>query len=265
MVRSTMYTSFFGGWGASREGFIRRQHQHGTMEKRTIEGRTIHALTEEEYSKVIDYVDEEYGTDSYGRVHPVRFTVRTLLATGIRSGELAHLSDDWVITHEGMPTVKVQTRDCDCSYCQKQAKRNVARNEEMPNPEDDDFEDVVAEERAEMWYPKSNSSERAVTVYNDEAWSVINQFLDEHGDDVVNPNTIWQRVKKVDGAFDFGETLSPHKLRHSAATHMHRMGVDKMDISKELGHASVETTEIYVQEPYASRAARIREKMEDDE
>ncbi len=229
------------------------------MEARTHEGRTIHALTEDEYRRVVDHVDREYPEDSYGRVHPVRYTTRALLATGMRSGELSHLSRDWLVTYDGEPTVVVDDRDCRCAYCRKQAERNVRRR----NPEADEaeIEELTERELGSMWHPKSGNGRRNITVFDHETWDIMHRYLEEHGDDPVNPNTIWQRVRRVDEAFDFEEPLTPHRLRHSAATRMHRNGVGVEDISEELGHASLETTEIYIQEPYASRAARIREKM----
>lgn len=231
------------------------------LEAREHEGRTIHALPEDGYQAVIDHVDSEYGEDSYGRVHPVRYTVRALLATAMRSAELAHLSRDWMVTYDGEPTLEIQHRDCECSYCEKQAHRNVKRRDDAPDPGEGGFDEALRKELGSMWHPKSSSGNRRVTVYDDEAWSVMNRYLDEHGDDVVHPNTLWQRVKKVDEAFDFEKPLTPHRLRHSAATRMHRKGVSVEDISSELGHASLETTEIYIQEPYALRSSRVREKM----
>jgi integrase/recombinase XerD len=38
---------------------------------------------------------------------------------------------------------------------------------------------------------------------------------------------------------------SPHSLRHAFATHLMDAGVDILTISKMLGHASVNTTDIY--------------------
>lgn len=233
------------------------------MEARTHDKRTVHALTEDEYEAVVDHVEREYPEDSYGRVHPVRYTVRALLATGLRSAELAHLSRDWLITYEGEPTIDVRDRDCSCAYCSKQSRRNADRHEDKPDEGEPGFEDAVERELGSMWHPKSASGRRYVTVYDTETWGVMQRYLDEHGDDPVNPNTIWQRVRKVADAFDFEKPLTPHRLRHSAATRMHRIGVGVEDISDELGHASLETTEIYIQEPYSSRAARIREKAEE--
>jgi site-specific recombinase XerD len=39
--------------------------------------------------------------------------------------------------------------------------------------------------------------------------------------------------------------VSPHTMRHSVATHLHKSGVDIMTIKEFLGHESIQTTQIY--------------------
>jgi site-specific recombinase XerD len=41
--------------------------------------------------------------------------------------------------------------------------------------------------------------------------------------------------------------ITPHTMRHSIATHLHKSGVDLMTIKEFLGHASIQTTQIYAE------------------
>lgn len=58
--------------------------------------------------------------------------------------------------------------------------------------------------------------------------------------------TVWRIVRQAGVAVGIASShLSPHVLRHSAATHMVEGGADLRTVQEMLGHASLSTTQIY--------------------
>lgn len=55
----------------------------------------------------------------------------------------------------------------------------------------------------------------------------------------------WKILKKHAEAAGLADTVSPHTLRHSFATHMLDNGMDVRYVQELLGHASVNTTQVY--------------------
>jgi integrase/recombinase XerD len=55
----------------------------------------------------------------------------------------------------------------------------------------------------------------------------------------------WKIIKKHAELAGLGEAVSPHTLRHSFATHLLEGGADVRVVQQLLGHASVNTTQIY--------------------
>ena len=56
---------------------------------------------------------------------------------------------------------------------------------------------------------------------------------------------IWELVKKYITRLGLAETVSPHTLRHSFATHLLTGGADLRQVQEMLGHASIATTQRY--------------------
>ncbi|MCC6508063.1 MAG: site-specific tyrosine recombinase XerD [Pirellulaceae bacterium] len=71
---------------------------------------------------------------------------------------------------------------------------------------------------------------------------------------------IWELVKRYALRVDVDPDISPHTMRHSFATHLLAGGADLRQIQEMLGHASIQTTQIYTQVE-TSRLKRIHTKF----
>lgn len=69
-------------------------------------------------------------------------------------------------------------------------------------------------------------------------------FLNRFGQGM-GPNAVWQVVRKYIRAANIDRAVSTHTFRHSCATHMLRAGAPIRHLQEMLGHASIETTQVY--------------------
>jgi integrase/recombinase XerD len=71
---------------------------------------------------------------------------------------------------------------------------------------------------------------------------------------------IWELVKRYALRAGIDPNVSPHTLRHSFATHLLAGGADLRQIQELLGHASIQTTQIYTQVEM-SRLKRVHQQF----
>lgn len=93
-------------------------------------------------------------------------------------------------------------------------------------------------------------------------------FLNDEGRPL-SPRGIQYILKKIEEETGCFYKLHPHVLRHSFATHLLENGADLRTIQELLGHASIQTTQIYthvsselMKETYAATFPRAKRKKE---
>jgi integrase/recombinase XerD len=133
--------------------------------------------------------------------------VRTLLHTGMRADELAHMQSSWVSWRRG--EVRVQP--------------------------------------AGDWTPKSDAGHRVIPLRDPDVRRLLNQLFSEQSDIGMSRTTIWRRVTDVAAETSISKKISPHVLRHTYGTMIAAEGASAQFIKQTMGHTNLATSQQYIE------------------
>ena len=104
---------------------------------------------------------------------------------------------------------------------------------------------VLGKGRKERVCPVGAPALQAVSRYRAAANVHSGPLFVNKGRRRISPRSIWLILKRYLRHTSIPIALSPHKLRHSFATHLLDNGADLRSVQALLGHASLSTTQIY--------------------
>ncbi len=100
--------------------------------------------------------------------------------------------------------------------------------------------------------PLGSYAVAALRVYIEKSRSVLTRMVPDapwvfvsRGGKVLTREMLWVVVKKYAARAGLHAKVSPHTLRHSFATHVLAGGADLRTVQELLGHASIQTTQMY--------------------
>lgn len=145
-----------------------------------------------------------------------RAMLELLYATGCRASELSNM--------------KMQDVHLDEGFCMCQGKGGKQRLVPLGRASRESVVDYVENERPSL----------AIRSPNPPPWLLLSRRGLR-----LRREAIWELVKRYAARVGAPPTISPHSLRHSFATHLLAGGADLRQVQEMLGHASIQTTQIY--------------------
>lgn len=104
---------------------------------------------------------------------------------------------------------------------------------------------VLGKGRKERIVPVGGPALKAISHYRHQAGVQSGPLFLNKSRRRLQNSSVWDAVKKYLALAGIPIPASPHKLRHSFATHLLDAGADLRSVQELLGHASLSTTQIY--------------------
>jgi integrase len=205
------------------------------------------ALADREFELLLEGARRLGESDYYYDPDPL-FTAQVLGRLGLRRGELAHLSEEWIDWREEMIVIP-DHHDCGkgrngdvCGYCKQLARQRV---------EYADGDLTMDEAVSWMWVPKTAAASREIYFGFDARLKLaIERYFDSDAYDryEASSTAINRRVKKAaELAPELNpEDVRPHSLRATAATYHAGRGLEMLPLMQMFGWSQPQTAEIYI-------------------
>lgn len=194
---------------------------------------------------------------------------------GIRAGELAHMTEDWIdwsSQHIVIPSYEKCTDGRDggiCGHC-KGAAKQMARirtensldkhysqldNDAILEPGGNVHDYYVDPERfhGQMWSPKTENAARRIPYEkaSTRAALAIEEYFDYYDEFEASRNVVNRRVDRMaetsQGSIEPGE-IYPHALRSTAASYFSDRGLSVIDLKALFGWSEFSTAIAYVED-----------------
>jgi integrase/recombinase XerD len=193
--------------------FLVQERRHGRDPTELLEGPRLLAKLPDVLNRdeVLRLLQAPAG-DKPNRVRD-RAMLHTMYAAGLRVSELVHLELGDVNLEEGFVAVL--------------GKGNKRRIVPLGAHARDALTQYLADVRPKWARPSARAC-----------------FVTARGKEMTRQG-FWAIVKKYARAAGITKPISPHKLRHSFATHLLAGGADLRSVQTMLGHADISTTQIY--------------------
>lgn len=205
------------------------------------------ALDDREFELLLEGARELARSDYYYDADPM-FVIHVLGRLGLRRGELAHLSEEWIDWRNEMIVIPAH-HECTkgdgggvCGYCQQLARQRV---------EYADGGLTMGEALEWMWVPKTTNAAREIYFgFDARVKLAVERYFDNRAYDrfEASSTAINRRVKKAaELAPELKrEDVRPHSLRATAATYHAGRGLELLPLMQFMGWAQPQTAEIYI-------------------
>lgn len=250
------------------------------------------ALSDREFERlcaathhVDDYDDDYHGLQC-------RFVILVAGRLGLRAGEIAHMTEEWVDERDKMIRIPAHEA-CDkgrdeqkCGYCRKQARQMhewsreryleayhrlretygsiharaeidaMVRDQEGVRPRS--YEECLDQ----MWSPKTDAGARDVPYdANTRAAIVLEDFFAKYGRWPLSRQGINRRVNLAAEAADELDVddVYPHCLRATAGEYYAAKGLDVIGLKQLMGWAQFSTAECYISGSGEATARKLRQ------